>query len=66
MNDIQRQCIGWALIVLLFASYITINNVVFLKINQEDYVKVLTENIDDLKMLLEVNQSRIEKKRYLT
>nr|WP_255453546.1 hypothetical protein [Wolbachia endosymbiont of Atemnus politus] len=56
------QYIGWALIVLLFASYITINNVVFLKINQENNVKVLTENIDDLKMLLEVNQSRIEKK----
>ncbi|NSM56969.1 hypothetical protein HET73_06635 [Wolbachia endosymbiont of Atemnus politus] len=65
MNDIQRQYIGWALIVLLFASYITINNIVFLKINQRESgnnIKVLTENIDDLKMLLEVNQSRIEKK----
>lgn len=40
---------------------------VFLKINQqesEDNIKVLTENIDELKMLLEVNQSRIEKKMF--
>jgi hypothetical protein len=65
MNDTQQKCIGWFLIVLLFVSYITINNIVFLKINQqesEDNIKVLTENIDELKMLLEVNQSRIEKK----
>ncbi len=53
--------------MLLFVSYITINNIVFLKINQqesEDNIKVLTENIDELKMLLEVNQSRIEKKMF--
>lgn len=40
---------------------------VFLKINQqesEDNIKVLTGNIDELKMLLEVNQSRIEKKMF--
>ncbi|MFP3035576.1 MAG: hypothetical protein ACEY3A_00770 [Wolbachia sp.] len=67
MNDTQQKCIGWFLIVLLFVSYITINNMVFLKINQqesEDNIKVLTENIDELKMLLEVNQSRIEKKMF--
>ncbi|MGL9718661.1 MAG: hypothetical protein ACR5K9_08515 [Wolbachia sp.] len=67
MNDTQQKCIGWFLIVLLFVSYITINNIVFLKINRqesEDNIKVLTENIDELKMLLEVNQSRIEKKMF--
>ncbi|MCM1002660.1 hypothetical protein, partial [Wolbachia pipientis] len=67
MNDTQQKCIGWFLIVLLFVSYITINNIVFLKINQqesENNIKVLTENIDELKMLLEVNQSRIEKKMF--
>ncbi|MGL9688568.1 MAG: hypothetical protein ACR5K6_02225 [Wolbachia sp.] len=67
MNDTQQKCIGWFLIVLLFVSYITINNIVFFKINQqesEDNIKVLTENIDELKMLLEVNQSRIEKKMF--
>lgn len=67
MNDTQQKYIGWFLIVLLFVSYITINNIVFLKINQqesEDNIKVLMENIDELKMLLEVNQSRIEKKMF--
>ncbi|MDG7052401.1 MAG: hypothetical protein LKM45_00740 [Wolbachia endosymbiont of Alcedoecus sp.] len=67
MNDTQQKYIGWFLIVLLFVSYITINNIVFLKINQEESennIKVLTENIDELKMLLEVNQSRIEKKMF--
>ncbi|MDR2547889.1 MAG: hypothetical protein LBC34_00030 [Rickettsiales bacterium] len=67
MNDTQQKCIGWFLIVLLFVSYITINNIVFLKINQqesEDNIKVLMENIGELKMLLEVNQSRIEKKMF--
>ncbi|MGL9760987.1 MAG: hypothetical protein ACR5LB_02015 [Wolbachia sp.] len=67
MNDTQQKCIGWFLIVLLFVSYITINNIVFLKINQQeskDNIKVFTENIDELKMLLEVNQSRIEKKMF--
>ncbi|WCR58219.1 hypothetical protein [Wolbachia endosymbiont of Ctenocephalides felis wCfeJ] len=65
MNDIQRQCIGWFLIALLFASYIAINNIVFLKVNRQESgnnIKTLTENIDELRMLLEVNQSRIEKK----
>lgn len=65
MNDTQQKYIGWFLIILLFASYITINNIVFLKINQQesdDNIKVLTENIDELKMLLEVNQSRTEKR----
>ncbi|WCR58611.1 MAG: hypothetical protein PG978_000025 [Wolbachia endosymbiont of Ctenocephalides felis wCfeF] len=67
MNDTQQKCIGWFLIMLLFVSYITINNIVFLKINRqesEDNIKVLMENIDELKMLLEVNQSRIEKKMF--
>ncbi|MGL9759030.1 MAG: hypothetical protein ACR5LA_09685 [Wolbachia sp.] len=65
MNDTQQKYIGWFLIILLFASYITINNIVFLKINQQesdDNMKVLTENIDELKMVLEVNQSRTEKR----
>ncbi|MGL9732996.1 MAG: hypothetical protein ACR5KW_03150 [Wolbachia sp.] len=65
MNNTKLKCIGWFLILLLFVSYITINNIMFLKKNQqesEDNIKVLTENIDGLKMLLEVNQSRIEKK----
>ncbi|MCA4775163.1 hypothetical protein IHO40_03515 [Wolbachia endosymbiont of Mansonella ozzardi] len=67
MNDIQQKCIGWFLIVLLLVSYITINNIVFLKINQQESeanIKALMENIDELKMLLEVNQSRIEKKMF--
>ncbi|KAB2978543.1 hypothetical protein LBW99_04320 [Wolbachia endosymbiont of Nasonia oneida] len=65
MNDTQQKYIGWFLIVLLFTSYITINNIIFLKINQqesENNVKALTENMDEFRMLLEVNQSRIEKK----
>lgn len=68
MNDTQQKYIGWFLIVLLFTCYITINNIIFLKINQqesENNVKALTENMDEFRMLLEVNQSRIEK-RYLT
>ncbi|NUY39266.1 hypothetical protein GO684_00735 [Wolbachia endosymbiont of Litomosoides brasiliensis] len=65
MNNTQQKCIGWFLIVLLFASYITINNIVFLKANQqegENKIKVLMGNIDELRMLLEINQSKIEKK----
>ncbi|WP_395462904.1 hypothetical protein [Wolbachia endosymbiont of Cantharis cryptica] len=65
MNDTQQKYIGWFLIVLLFAGYITINNIIFLKINQqesENNVKALTESMDELRMLLEVNQSRIEKR----
>ncbi|MFV0989345.1 hypothetical protein [Wolbachia endosymbiont of Nasonia giraulti] len=65
MNDTQQKYIGWFLIVLLFTGYITINNIIFLKINQqesENNVKALTENMDEFRMLLEVNQSRIEKK----
>ncbi len=68
MNDTQQKYIGWFLIVLLFTGYITINNIIFLKINQqesENNVKALTENMDEFRILLEVNQSRIEK-RYLT
>lgn len=64
MNDTQQKYIGWFLIVLLFTGYITINNIIFLKINQqesENNVKALTENMDEFRMLLEVNQSRIEK-----
>ncbi|QKX02997.1 hypothetical protein GOY07_02145 [Wolbachia endosymbiont of Litomosoides sigmodontis] len=65
MNNTQQKCIGWFLIILLFTSYITINNIVFFKVNQqegENKIKVLTESINELRMLLEVNQSRIEKK----
>ncbi|MBC6686099.1 hypothetical protein H9I48_02445 [Wolbachia pipientis] len=65
MNDTQQKCISWFLIVLLFASYITINNIVFLKISQQeskDNINVLTEKIDEFRMSLEVNQSRVEKK----
>lgn len=65
MNDTQQKYVGRSLIVLLFASYIRINNIIFLKINQkesENNVKALTENMDELKMLLEVNKFRIEKK----
>ncbi|OCA06408.1 hypothetical protein [Wolbachia endosymbiont of Trichogramma pretiosum] len=65
MNDTRKKCIGWFLIVLLFASYITINNIIFFKINQqesEESVSVLTKKIDELRMLLEINQSRVEKR----
>lgn len=58
MNDTRKKCIGWFLIVLLFASYITINNIIFFKINQqesEDSISVLTEKVDELRMLLEIN-----------
>ncbi|RDD35645.1 hypothetical protein Wcon_00157 [Wolbachia endosymbiont of Cylisticus convexus] len=65
MNDTQQKYIGWFLIVLLFVSCIAINNTIFFKINQqenEDSISVFTEKIDELRMLLEVNQSRVEKK----
>lgn len=65
MNDTQQKYIGWFLIVLLFVSYATINNIIFLKVNQQESegsINVLTEKIDELKMLLEVNQSRVEKR----
>ncbi|MDR0773441.1 MAG: hypothetical protein LBE46_03935 [Wolbachia pipientis] len=65
MNDTQQKYIGWFLIVLLFTGYITINNIIFLKIIQqesEDNINVLTEEIDEFRMSLEVNQSRVEKK----
>lgn len=68
MNDTQQKYIGWFLIVLLFTGYITINNIIFLKITQQeskDNINVLTEKIDEFRMSLEVNQSRVEK-RYLT
>ncbi|WMT84294.1 hypothetical protein NMD99_06725 [Wolbachia endosymbiont of Listronotus oregonensis] len=68
MNDTQQKYIGWFLIVLLFTGYITINNIIFFKISQqesEDNINVLTEKIDEFRMSLEVNQSRVEK-RYLT
>ncbi|QJT94239.1 hypothetical protein HGO53_02725 [Wolbachia endosymbiont of Diaphorina citri] len=67
MNDAWQKYIGWFLIILLFASYITINNIIFFKINQqesEDSISVLTEKIDELRMLLEVNQSRVEKRMF--
>ncbi|WP_419215164.1 hypothetical protein [Wolbachia endosymbiont of Rhagoletis cingulata] len=65
MNDTQKRYIGWLLIILLFVSYITINNIIFFKINQqesENSINDLKEKMDELKMLLEVNQSRIEKR----
>ncbi|WP_253302425.1 hypothetical protein [Wolbachia endosymbiont of Psylliodes chrysocephala] len=65
MNDTQQKYIGWFLIVLLFTGYITINNIIFLKIIQqesEDNINVLTEKIDEFRMSLEVHQSRVEKK----
>ncbi|WP_265025868.1 hypothetical protein [Wolbachia endosymbiont (group A) of Bibio marci] len=65
MNDTQQKYIGWFLIVLLFTGYIAINNIIFFKINQqesENNVKILMEGVDELRMLLEVNQSRTEKR----
>ncbi|WP_425386394.1 hypothetical protein [Wolbachia endosymbiont (group A) of Barypeithes pellucidus] len=65
MNDTQQKYIGWFLIVLLFTGYIAINNIIFFKINQqesENNVKILMEGMDELRMLLEVNQSRTEKR----
>ncbi|WP_375316123.1 hypothetical protein [Wolbachia endosymbiont (group A) of Colletes cunicularius] len=65
MNDTQQKYIGWFLIVLLFTGYNTINNIIFLKISQqesEDNINVLAEKIDEFRMSLEVNQSRVEKK----
>ncbi len=65
MNDIQRQYISWFLIMVLGVTYIMINSIIFLKMNQrenESNIKSLAESIDELKMLLDVNQSRIEKK----
>ncbi|KLT22265.1 hypothetical protein wVul_1199 [Wolbachia endosymbiont of Armadillidium vulgare str. wVulC] len=65
MNDTQQKYIGWFLIVLLFVSCIAINNIIFFKINQqesEDSINALTEKIDELRTLLEVNQFKVEKK----
>ncbi|MGL9757738.1 MAG: hypothetical protein ACR5LA_02545 [Wolbachia sp.] len=65
MNDTWKKCIGWFLIILLFVSYITINNIIFFKINQQEIegnINALKEKIDELRMLLEVNQSRVEKR----
>ncbi|WCR53565.1 MAG: hypothetical protein PG981_000587 [Wolbachia endosymbiont of Ctenocephalides orientis wCori] len=64
MNDIQQKNVGWFLIVLLFTGYITVNNIIVLRINQqenESNMKALSESIDEFRMLLEVNQSRVEK-----
>ncbi|AZU37564.1 hypothetical protein BBB02_03290 [Wolbachia endosymbiont of Bemisia tabaci] len=66
MNDTRKKCIGWFLIILLFVSHIAIiNNIIFFKINQQESegsMNVLTEKIDELRTLLEVNQSRVEKR----
>ncbi|WP_343288625.1 hypothetical protein [Wolbachia endosymbiont of Encarsia formosa] len=65
MNDTWKKCIGWSLIILLFVSYIAINDIIFFKINQQESegsMNVLTEKIDELRTLLEVNQSRVEKR----
>ena len=65
MNDTRKKCIGWFLIILLFVSHIVINNIIFFKINQqesENSINGLTEKMDELRVLLEVNQSRVEKR----
>ena len=65
MNDTQQKNIAWFLIILLFTGYITVNNIVFLRMNQqenESNMKALSESMDEFRMLLEVNQSRVEKK----
>lgn len=65
MNDTQQKNIAWFLIILLFTGYITVNNIIFLRMNQqenENNMKALSEGMDEFRMLLEVNQSRIEKK----
>ncbi|AGJ99042.1 hypothetical protein wNo_06310 [Wolbachia endosymbiont of Drosophila simulans wNo] len=65
MNDTRKKCIGWFLIILLFVSHIAINNIIFFKINQqesENSINGLTEKMDELRVLLEVNQSRVEKR----
>ncbi|WP_341808843.1 hypothetical protein [Wolbachia endosymbiont (group E) of Neria commutata] len=65
MNETQQKYIAWFLIVLLFAGYMTVNNIILLKANQqenENNVKALSESMYEFRMLLEVNQSRIEKK----
>lgn len=65
MNETQQKYIAWFLIVLLFAGYMTVNNIILLKANQqesENNLKALSESMDEFRMLLEMNQSRIEKK----
>ncbi|MGL9726108.1 MAG: hypothetical protein ACR5KV_05750 [Wolbachia sp.] len=65
MNDTQQKYISWFLMILLFVSYAAINNILFLGVNQQESegsINVLTEKIDELKMLLEVNQFKVEKK----
>ncbi|MDM8334823.1 hypothetical protein [Wolbachia pipientis] len=67
MSDTQQKYIGLLLIVLLFASYIAINNIISFKINlqaSKNNIKVLMEKMNELRMSLEANQSRIEKKMF--
>ncbi|WP_253300147.1 hypothetical protein [Wolbachia endosymbiont of Chironomus riparius] len=64
MNDIQKS-IAWFLIVLLIISHVLVNNIAFLKMHKQENannIKALSESIEDLKILLDYNQSRLEKK----
>lgn len=65
MNNIQKNHIGWLLIVLIVIIHVAVNNIVFLRINKqesENNINALSEIIDDFKVLLDNNQSRLEKK----
>lgn len=62
MNDIQKNNIGWFLIVLLIISHIVINNVIFLRINKHECEDNAKEITDNFKALLSDNQFRLEKK----
>ncbi|MDD9331918.1 MAG: hypothetical protein PV340_04850 [Wolbachia sp.] len=67
MNDTQQNYTGWFLIMLLIVGYVTVNNMIFSKINKqesENNIRTLSESLDEFKMLLEVNQSRLEKKMF--
>lgn len=62
MNDIQKNNIGWFLIVLLIISHVAINNIIFLRINKHEGDNNAKEITDNFKALLNDNQSRLEKK----
>ncbi|WP_168463808.1 hypothetical protein [Wolbachia endosymbiont of Ctenocephalides felis wCfeT] len=65
MSETQKKSLAWLLIVLLLASYITVSNIIFFRMNQqenENNVQALSESMNEFKMLFDMNQSRIEKK----
>lgn len=62
MNDMQKNNIGWFLVVLLIISHVAINNVIFLRINKHESENNAKEITDNFKALLNNNQSRLEKK----